>query len=80
MSGSKTTGTSAVFTRRAPRRRTARCAAIRPIDSGSSRRARRRVTWYHESRCISASRVATGDTARLKDDVAYSPAKPWLVA
>ncbi len=44
MSGSKITGTSAVLTRRAPSRRRARRAAMRPISSGASRRARCRVT------------------------------------
>ena len=40
MSGSNTTGTSAVLTRRAPSRRSARRAAVCPIDSGVSSRAR----------------------------------------
>ena len=80
MSGSKTTGTSAVLTRRAPSRRRARRAAMRPISSGASSRARLRVTWYQPSRCISPSRTATGATERLNEEVRYSPAKPWLVA
>ena len=80
ISGSNTTGTSAVFTRRAPSRRSARFAAMRPISSGTSSRARLRVTWYQPSRCISAPSDATGDTESENDEVSYSPANPWLVA
>ena len=53
-----------------------RRAAMRPISSGASRRARLRVTWYQESRCISPFAAATGETARLNEDVSYPPAKP----
>ena len=69
MSGSKITGTSVVFTLRAPSRRSARAAAVRPIDSGSSRVRRRRAYEYQASRCISPSFAATGDTVRPKADV-----------
>ena len=44
--GSSTTGTCAVFTLRAPRRRNVRWAAIFPTSSGESSRPRLRATEY----------------------------------
>ena len=53
---------------------------MRPISSGTSSRARLRVTWYQPSRCISSPSDATGDTESENDEVSYSPPNPWLVA
>ena len=62
MSGSKITGTSTDFIFRAPSRRTARAAALRPTASGSSSRSRLRAVEYQKSRCISPLCEAIGDT------------------
>src|SRR5690349_22183883 len=80
VSGSKITGTSAVFTLRAPRRRSARAAAVRPTDSASSSARRRRVYVYQLSRCISPFCEATGETVSPNDDVLYPRVKPCDVA
>ena len=76
MSGSKTTGTSWVATFLAPRRRRVRRAAVRPTDSGESRRQSRRWTEYHASRCIPASSFATGVAESTTEEARYSPANP----
>src|SRR3990170_4352443 len=79
-SGSKTTGTRWVPTRLAPRRRSVRRAASLPIDSGESRRAKRRLTEYQWSRCIEPFSAAIGATESPYVAPAYSPRKPWLFA
>jgi len=57
------------LTFRAPRRRTARAAAVRPTSAGSSSAARLRAVVYQPSRCISPFCAATGDAVIPKLDV-----------
>src|SRR5438132_5575847 len=52
ISGSKTMGTSQVFTFFAPSRLNTRCAAFSPTFLGDSRRANFRSDEHHWSRCI----------------------------
>ena len=69
VSGSKTTGTSAVGTLRAPSRRRVRSAAIFPTASGESSSESPRPTVYQWSRSIWPSFSAWGVTEKEAEEV-----------